>query len=61
MKKAAVKITPKFSITDHTASQLNKMAEKFFADPKNQEGFNKWHKEVYGCEYKKTKGGAVHV
>ena len=58
MKQKAVKIVPKYSITDHTANQLYKMAEKFFADPKNQEGFKKWHLEKYGYEYGTTKKGA---
>ncbi|MCL2619404.1 MAG: hypothetical protein FWD97_00535 [Defluviitaleaceae bacterium] len=40
------KIIPKHNITDHTASKINKLAEKFFSNPENLRKFEEWNKNL---------------
>ena len=55
--KSKTTATPEFTISDHTATCLLRMAEKFFSNPANKKGFEEWHLKTYGHAYSNNKSG----
>lgn len=54
----ALSVSGRIVVDDHTAKLINRMAEKFYAEPENVKKFEEWHLKTYGCL--PEKGGQNH-